>query len=199
MEVLRNVAYRVRYASDFKRWIFFHNGDQRWRERQIKVAHLVPPRSGLVELCVAGGQLTPFLDPSVVHAAANPLRCTRRECVWTLDGWPMILAGREIDVAAICGMLEYVPQIEGAAAWLALHVSLCVVSYPCVAAKNVVTRCIAAVVRRVYHGYRSALAEPEVVAIFERCGFRCIARDPWQDERIFLFCAERAKDRGSVS
>jgi hypothetical protein len=98
-----------------------------------------------------------------------------------------------VDTAVFGGVLEYMHDLESLAEWLAQHEALCVASYACAPSRHGILQRIRNRLDRFYYGYMNSYREEEIVALFERAGFRCIARDPWASQRVFLFVRPAAR------
>jgi len=186
--VLRNLGHRVLRRSDRKRWDDLANYEAWWDARTEKIARLVPPGSRVIEFGAGRRQLEKRLDPTCTYVPSDIADRGPGTLVCDLNRRPLPeLRSLDVDTAVFGGVLEYMHDLESLALWLARHVSTCVASYSCVPPTTGILPRLRDRFERFYYGYMNACSEEELVAIFERAGFRCIARDPWTSQRVFLF------------
>ena len=186
--VVRNVCHRVLNRSDYRRWSDLASYEVWWDERTEKIARLIPPGSRVIEFGAGRRRLEKFLDPTCTYIPSDLLDRGPGTLVCDLNVRPLPdLGGLSIDTAVFGGVLEYLHDVDSLVEWLARHVSLCVVSYACVPAREGAFRGLRGRCSRSYYGYMSGYTEDEIVEVFRGAGFRCIARDPWRQQRVFLF------------
>jgi hypothetical protein len=190
--VSRNLVHRLLGLSDRKRWANLENYEPWWDARTIKLAALVPPGSRVIEFGAGRRQLEKYLDPTCTYIPSDLEDRGPGTFVCNLNHRPLPdLAPLGVNAAVFGGVLEYIHDVESLTAWLALHVSLCVVSYACVSKDEGWFRSLRSRWSRFYYGYMNSYDEDAIVALFGAAGFRCIARDPWTSQRVFLFVNAR--------
>jgi hypothetical protein len=188
LRVTRNLLYRVMNQSDYQRWTNLHNYEEWWDARTEKIARLIPPNSRVIEFGAGRRQLEKFLDPSCTYVPSDLEERGPGTFVCDLNRRPLPgFSQLNVDTAVFGGVLEYIRDVESLVGWLARHVSVCVASYACAASKQGIFQRLRDRVDRFYFGYMNCYGEEEVVDLFRRAGFQCIARDPWTSQRVFLF------------
>jgi hypothetical protein len=187
-KVTRNLTHRLLNQSDYHRWTDMDNYEAWWDGRTEKIARLIPPTSRVIEFGAGRRQLEKRLDPTCTYVPSDLVERGLGTFVCDLNRRPLPgLSHLNVDTAVFGGVLEYIHNIESLVEWLAQHVSLCVASYACVpSTKGIVPRLLDRF-SRFYYGYMNSYGEEELVDLFRRAGFRCIARDPWTSQRVFLF------------
>jgi hypothetical protein len=185
--VIRNLTHRTLNQSDYHRWTSLNNYEAWWDARTQKIARLVPPGSRVIEFGAGRRQLEKFLDPSCTYVASDLVERGPETFVCDLNRYPLPdLRALNIDTAVFGGVLEYMHDMESLVSWLAQQVSLCVASYSCTPDRGMVSR-LQEKFDRMYYGYMNSYMEAELVGLFRRAGFQCIARDRWTTQQIFLF------------
>jgi hypothetical protein len=189
--VLRNLTHRLLLKSDRKRWSDLGNFEAWWDARTEKIARLVPPWSRVIEFGAGRRQLEKRLDPTCTYVPSDLADRGPGTFVCDLNARPLPdLAPLGVDTAVFGGVLEYLHDLDSIAAWLGAHVQTCVASYSCVPEASGIGARLRDRFERYYYGYMNAHGEETIVALFARAGFRCIARDPWTNQRVFLFVKE---------
>lgn len=193
-KVVRNLAHRLLNQSDYPRWTNLVNYEAWWDSRSEKIARLIPPTSRVIEFGAGRRQLEKFLDPTCTYIPSDLVERGPGTFVCDLNRRPLPgLSHLNVDTAVFSGVLEYIQDLESLVEWLARHVSLCVVSYACVLPRKVTVQRFRDRLYRFYHGYMNSYEEEELVDLFRRSGFNCIARDPWTSQRVFLFVNQRVR------
>ena len=179
---------------DSQRWAKLDNHGAWWKGRTEKIARLIPPGSRVIEFRAGRRQLEKLLDPTCTYVPSDLLDRGPGAFVCDLNQRPLPdLRHLNVDTAVFAGVLEYLHGVESLAEWLAQHVSLCVASYACVPPRKGSVQWLRKGFDRFYYGYMNSYGEEELVHLFRRAGFRCIARDPWTSQRVFLFVHQRAR------
>jgi hypothetical protein len=190
----RNLTHRLLLWSDYPRWTNLDNYEAWWDGRTEKIARLIPPASRVIEFGAGRRQLEKCLDPTCTYVPSDLVDRGPGTFVCDLNRRPLPgLSHLNVDTAIFGGVLEYIHDLESLVEWLAQHVSLCVASYACVPPGKGIFQRLRDRFNRFYYGYMSSYREEELVDLFRQAGFRCIARDPWNSQRIFLFVNQRAR------
>jgi len=190
----RNLVHRLLHRSDYPRWTNLDNYETWWDSRTEKIARLIPPTSRVIEFGAGRRQLEKHLDPTCTYVPSDLVDRGLGTFVCDLNRRPLPhLRHLSVDTAVFGGVLEYVHDLESLVEWLAHHVSLCVASYACVPPGKGIVRRLRGRFDRFYYGYMNSYGEEEMVDLFQRAGFRCIARDPWTSQRVFLFVNQRPR------
>lgn len=193
VRVVRNLTHRLLNRSDYKRWIDLRNYEPCWEGRTEKIARLIPPGSRVIEFGAGRRQLERLLDPTCTYVPSDLVDRGPRTFLCDLNRRPLPdLKRLSVDTAILGGVLEYLHDIESLAKWLGQHVHLCVASYACAPQSTAIGPRLRDALDRFYYGYMNSYREEEVVEIFRRAGFRCIGRDPWGSQRVFLFVPQRS-------
>lgn len=191
-KVMRNLARRLLHQSDYNRWTHLDNYEIWWDARTEKIARLIPPNSQVIEFGAGRRQLEKLLDPTCTYVPSDLVDRGPRTFICDLNRRPLPdLSHLNVDTSVFGGVLEYIHDVESLVEWLAQHVSLCVASYVGVPPRNGIFRRLRHRFDRFYFGYMNSYGEEELVDLFRRAGFRCIARDPWTSQRVFLFVSQR--------
>jgi len=192
--VVRNLTHRLLYRTDYNRWTHISNYEVWWDARTEKIARLIPPTSRVIEFGAGRRQLEKLLDPTCTYVPSDLVDRGPGMFVCDLNRRPLPgLSHLNVDTAVFGGVLEYIHNIESLVEWLAQHVSLCVASYACVPSTKETVPLLLDRFNRFYYGYMNSYGEEELVDLFRRAGFRCIARDPWTSQRVFLFVNQRPR------
>lgn len=192
--VVRNLTHRLLLRSDYQRWTNLDNYEAWWDARTEKIARLIPPTSRVIEFGAGRRQLEKRLDPTCTYIPSDLVERGPGTYICDLNRYPLPdIHHLNVDTAVFGGVLEYIHDIESLVEWLARHVSLCVASYACVQPRKGIVWRLRDRSNRFYHGYMNSYGEEELVDLFRRAGFRCIARDPWTSQRVFLFVNQRAR------
>ncbi len=192
--VTRNAVHRMLRRSDYRRWVDLANYEAWWDERNVKIARLIQAGSRVIEFGAGRRLLEKRLDPMCTYVASDLVERGAGTFVCDLNRRPLPdLAPLNVDTAVFGGVLEYIHDVESLVAWLAEQVSVCVASYACAPSTRKVIGRIRTRLDRFYYGYMNGFAEPQIVGVFERAGFRCQAMDSWGSQRIFLFVNERRR------
>jgi hypothetical protein len=193
-KVVRNLAHRLLNQSDYHRWTNLANYEAWWNGRTEKIARLIPPTSRVIEFGAGRQQLEKLLDPTCTYVPSDLEDRGPGTFVCDLNRRPLPdLSHLNVDTAVFGGVLEYLHDLESLVEWLATHVSLCVASYACAPPRNGIFQRLLDRLDRFYFGYMNSYGEEELVDLFRRVGFRCIARDPWTSQRVFLFVNQRER------
>lgn len=194
VKVGRNLVHRMLHRSDYARWRNLENYEAWWDRRTEKIARLIPPASRVIEFGAGRRQLEILLDASCTYLPSD--LCDRGPGTFVVDlNWrPLPSLGQvNVDTAVFGGVLEYIHDVESLVEWLAEQVAACVASYACVPPRRRFGQRFLNSFDRFYYGYMNSYSEQEIVDIFRRAGFRCIARDPWDSQRVFLFVNQRPR------
>jgi hypothetical protein len=192
--VARNLTHRLLNRSDYQRWTDLANYEEWWDARTEKIARLIPPGSRVIEFGAGRRQLEKHLDPTCTYVPSDLEDRGPGTFVCDLNHRPLPdLSHLKVDTAVFGGVLEYLHDLESLAEWLAGQVSLCVASYACVPPKKGTVQRFGGRLDRFYYGYMNSYEEEELVEVFQRAGFRCVARDPWNSQRVFLFVNQRPR------
>jgi hypothetical protein len=192
--VVRNLSHQLTNQSDYRRWTNLTNYEPWWDSRTEKIARLIPPTSKLIEFGAGRRQLEKLLDPTCTYVPSDLEDRGPGTFVCDLNRRPLPdISHLNVDTAVLGGVLEYIHDLESLVEWLAQHVSLCVASYACAPPKKGLFRRLRDRLDRFYFGYMNSYEEEELVDLFQRVGFRCIARDPWTSQRVFLFVNQRVR------
>ena len=192
--VTRNLAHLLLRRSDYNRWTHLENYEVWWDARTEKIGRLIPPTSRVIEFGAGRRQLEKLLDPTCTYVASDLDDRGPGTFVCDLNRRPLPgLSHLNVDTAVFGGVLEYIHDIESLAEWLAQHVSLCVASYACVPSTKETFPRLLDKFYRFYYGYMNSYGEEDLVDLFRRAGFRCIARDPWTSQRVFIFVNQRPR------
>jgi hypothetical protein len=196
--VTRNLTHRLFGRSDYNRWTQLANYEVWWDERTQKIARLIPPNSRVIEFGAGRRQLEKFLDPTCTYTPSDLEDRGSGTFVCDLNRRPLPdLGPLNVDTAVFGGVLEYMHDLESLANWLATQVTQCVASYAYFSPSTGIVQRLKDRCDRVYFGYMNSYGEKELVELFERAGFRCIARDPWTSQRLFLFVNQRPRGSGT--
>ena len=190
--VARNVVNCLRRQSDYRRWTDINNYEQWWDSRTQKIARFIPPNSRVIEFGAGRRQLEKLLDPTCSYVPSDLTDRGPGTLVCDLNRRPFPdLSHLNVDTAVFGGVLEYLQDLESLVEWLAQHVSLCVVSYACAPPRDGMFRLLRSSFDRYYYGYMNAYEEDQLIDIFRKGGFHCVARDLWTSQRLFLFGKRR--------
>lgn len=191
--VARNVTHRLLSRSDYNRWTNLTNFEIWWDARTEKIARLIPPHSRVIEFGAGRQQLEKLLDPTCTYVPSDLVDRGPGTFVCDLSRRPLPdLSHLNVDTAVFGGVLEYIHDLESLAEWLARYVSVCVASYAYASRSRGIVQRLQDRFNRFYYGYMNSYREEELVDLFQRAGFRCIARDPWISQCVFLFVKQRA-------
>jgi hypothetical protein len=192
--IVRNLTHRLLLRSDYPRWTNLDNYEAWWDGRTEKIARLIPPTRRVIEFGAGRRQLEKRLDPTCTYVPSDLMERGSGTFVCDLNRRPLPdLSHLNVDTAIFGGVLEYIHDPESLVEWLAQHVSLCVASYACVPLGEGIFQRLRDRFNRFYYGYMNSYREEDLVDLFRRAGFRCIARDPWNSQRVFLFVNQRAR------
>jgi hypothetical protein len=195
VKVVRNLAYRLLLRSDYQRWTNLDNYEEWWDARTAKIARLIPSTSRVIEFGAGRRQLEKFLEPTCTYVPSDIVDRGPGTFVCDLNQRRLPdLSHLNVDTAVFSGVLEYLHDLESLVEWLARHVSLCVASYACVPPGKRIFQRLRDRFNRFYYGYMSSYGEEDLIDLFRRAGFRCIARDPWNSQRVFLFVNQRLRE-----
>jgi hypothetical protein len=136
--------------------------------------------------------LEKLLDPSCTYVPSDLINRGPETFICDLNRRPLPdLSHLNLDTAVFGGVLEYIHDLKSLAEWLGRYVSLCVASYASVHSNAGMVQRVRDGFDRFYFGYMNNYTEEEIVQIFRQAGFRCIARDPWTSQHVFLFVNQR--------
>jgi hypothetical protein len=186
--VIRNLTQRALNQSDYDRWTDLKNYESWWDARTQKIARLIPAASRVIEFGAGRRQLEKFLDPTCTYVPSDLAARGLDTFVCDLNRVPRPdLGNLNVDTAVFGGVLEYVRDLESLVNWLAAQVSQCVASYSCTPSDSGIVRWLRERFNRIYYGYMNSYNEEEFIELFRRAGFRCVARDRWTLQQVFLF------------
>ena len=191
--VIRNLTHRALNQSDYPRWSNLKNYEAWWDARTQKIAQLIPPGSRVIEFGAGRRQLEKFLDPTCTYVPSDLVDRGGETFVCDLNRHPRPdLGDLKVDTAVFGGVLEYMHDLESLVGWLAQQVSLCVASYSCTPESGIVPK-LQERFNRIYYGYMNSYREEELIDLFQRAGFKCMARDRWTSQQVFLFVNQQAR------
>jgi hypothetical protein len=200
MRLLRALHYRVRYRPHDPAWIGVHNRAPGWEDRTAKIAHIVPPIGRVIELAVSSGGRTSVagleqqLDANLAYEVRDLGQVHRSVGQRDVLQLPVHGSFQPDDRTVVfAGILEFTRDVKSLVDVATAQASLCVASYPCLRDAERIWSPLTKLAR-FCHGYVNSYNEHEIVSLFENAGFRCIARDFWRSQRVFLF----AKTQRSV-
>jgi len=195
VRVARNLSHRVLNRSDQQRWSDLTNHEKWWDERTAKIARLIPAGSRVIEFGAGRRQLANVLDSSCSYTPSDLVERGPGTFVCDLNQRPLpSLSHLGADTAVFGGVLEYIHDVQSLVKWLAEHVSTCVASYACTSTEDRMASRMRHGTSRYYYGYMNSYSEADLISLFQRAGFRCIARDPWNAQRMFVFVKQHYRE-----
>ena len=188
--MVRTLRCRWRGIADFDRWADLGNHDPQWDRRSEQIADLIPARSRIVEFGAGRRQLERYLPPGCVYFPSDLVSRGPGTIVCDLNARPLPdLSALNLDVAVFGGVLEYLVDLYGVAAWLARQAPLCIASYECAFSRPGSLARMVESLARVRAGWVNTYNEDqlrEIFAAFVLCDTRAFEeRDG--DGRIFVF------------
>jgi hypothetical protein len=192
--VLKNCVHRALGGSDHRRWADVDNLEQWWDERTARLAQLVPVNSHVIEFGAGRRRLESMLDKTCRYTPSDLVERGPGTLVCDLNGRPLPeLKELSVTVALFGGVLEYVHDLDSLIEWLSKQVICCIASYTVAPAGLSVVGRIRDRFSRRYYGFMNCHSESELLALFERHGYRCEANDTWTTQKLYRF----AKGSGS--
>ncbi|MCI0463886.1 MAG: class I SAM-dependent methyltransferase, partial [Gemmataceae bacterium] len=199
-KVLRNLAHRALRRSDRRRWADERNLEVWWVARTEKIARLVPQGSRVIEFGAGRRQLEKLLDPTCAYVPSDLVERGPGTFVCDLNRRPLPdLGPLNVDTAVFGGVLEYIHDLGSLLEWLAGHVSCCVASYTCVPPAQSAAAAAKDRIDRLYYGYMNGYHEEELLELFRRAGFACVAQDSWTTQSLFRFVKLRRETASATS
>jgi hypothetical protein len=191
--VLRNMVMRTVGRADYARWSSPQGLEEWWDERTKVLAGLVPAGSIVIEFGAGRRQLEKLLPADCTYTPSDLVERGPGTLVCDLNRRPLpSLSHLAPDVAVFGGVLEYIRDLAGVAAWLAASdVKTCILSFDPVPAGTGRVGLYRELNRRAYFGYMNNLTEKELLYSFDLAGYVCIQRQTWTRQIIFKFTRTR--------
>lgn len=194
LRAVKTLALRTFGGSDKSRWSSCKSLLDEWEPRTARLVKWIPKNSRVIEFGAGNRKLQSMLDASCVYFASDFVDHSGDVLICDLNKRPLPnLSHLSPEVAVFSGVLEYVHDLRTLAEWLSAQVRKCVFSYSCLERREGVLRWIHATYRRANSGWVNSYTEARIVEIFCDVGFRCVDRDLWENQRLFLFVNQRNK------
>jgi hypothetical protein len=186
--VLRNCVHRAIGGSDQRRWAGEENLEHWWDERTAQIARLVPANSRVIEFGAGRRRLESMLDATCRYTPSDLVDRGPGTLVCDLNCRPLPeLKPLDVNVAVFGGVLEYVHDLDSLIVWLSKQVDCCIASYTVApVGLSVIGRMRDRFSRR-YYGFMNCYSEADLLALFERSGYRCETSESWTTQRLFRF------------
>ena len=192
LRAIRNLTYCLLRYSDYRRWGNLYNYEEWWDSRTEQIARMIPQKSRVIEFGAGRRKLENFLDPSCGYVPSDLMDRGPGTFVCDLNRRPLpSLSNLNVDAAVFGGVLEYIHDMESLVEWLATQVSVCVASYAYTHNHKSTFGRLREGFSRFRLGYMNSYTEENLIDVFRRGGFRCIASDLWTSQRVFLFVNQR--------
>jgi hypothetical protein len=187
----KGVANWLLNRSDYARWSDEARLESWWEARTAQLARHVPAGSRVIEFGAGRGWLPKYLDDCTYFPSDLVARIPDT-IVCDLNKRPLPdLRHLRLDVAVFSGVLEYVTNLPALAEWLSTQVTTCVASYDGVDSPRGSAERILELGRRKSFGYMNSCEPDEIVAVFEKAGFRCGRMDRWESQEVYYLTLER--------
>jgi hypothetical protein len=183
----KTLALKTFRGSDRARWKSEANLEKEWEPRTDQIAKWIPKGSRVIEFGSGKQMLKSKLDEGCVYVGSDFVKRNADTFLCDLNKKPLPdLAQFAPEVAVFSGVLEYVHDLPGIAAWLASQVRICIFSYSCLEPSGKFLGSIRAAARRLSNGWVNTFTEAEITAIFQVAGFRVLEKDNWEYQRLFM-------------
>lgn len=184
----RTLFLRSINRSDYARWSNQENLEAWWETRTQRIATMIPIGSRVLEFGAGHRRLESYLDPSCSYIPSDLVDRGPGTIICDLNQRPFPdLTPIRPDVAVFIGVLEYVKDLPPLIHWLSHQVQMCAASYAYATTRPKTIWRVFEHLHRAYYGYMNTYTKDDLADLFRRSGFRCVQKDTWNDQRLFLF------------
>jgi hypothetical protein len=181
--------------SDYQRWENVENLESWWEARTKKLAGLIPAGSVVLEFGAGRQQLKRLLAPGCTYYASDLTDRGPGTVVCDLNARPLPdLRYLKADVVVFGGVLEYMRDLPSLAQWLKDQAPIVITSYDCLRSQGRTLGYLVELFRRSNFGYMSHYSLSGLIAGFENAGFRCVAKDAWENQQLLVFKSKQLGD-----
>jgi hypothetical protein len=187
--IVRNLLMGRAGKADYKRWGSEQGLEQWWDERTKQIARLIPENTRLIEFGAGRRTMEKLIPLSSSYVPSDLVDRGPGTLVCDLNVRPLPdLKTIAPQLAVFGGVLEYIHDVDAIIRWLdESGIKTIVMSFDPVPEKCRLMARRRESLRRSYFGYMNMLTEHDLVAAFERAGYRCEFREPWTTQIIFRF------------